>query len=288
MKNKLFDPESLAIILAPELWRIVSSLCDEEVEAVENQRHLAWMVSHMDRHPAREILVALRGRGFYGFRGRVYPCHPGTIFLFDAYEPHDNYYEPSGPRVRHLWLRVLENDVLIRILDAEHGRIAQAGKWSGLLSGTEAVALLTVSWNELAANPQLPMPFKKAKIVAALAAILAHIAGQGYGRDHKPTEQAFTAAVIQTIQRHVAQHAGRGIPLGEAARLAGYSKFHFLRLFKQHTGQTYHAYVDACRMQKSRMMLGDGRPKKEIAETLGFSHPSAFLRWMKLADEFRP
>ena len=283
MKNTLFDPAALDVLLSPEAWRIVSSLFDPETDGISNRPHAAWMASHVDRHPAREILIALQGQGLYGFKGQVYPCQPGSVFLFDAFEPHDNNYAPNCPRMRHIWVRILENDVLVRILDVNHGRIAQTGKWSGLLSGTEAAALLIASWNELAAAPRIPDRLKKAKLVAALAALVAHLAGEGYNNLPKPSEQDFTAAVVQTIQRHVAQHAGRDIPLSEAARLAGYSKFHFFRLFKQHAGQTYHAYVNACRVKKAKALLHEGRRKKEISEALGFSHPSAFLRWMKAA-----
>lgn len=288
VKNSLFDDESLEIMLAPESWRIVSSLFDQEVGVIKNRRHLAWMGTHSDRHPAREILVALKGNGLYGFKGRVYPCRPGTVFLFDAYEPHDHYYPPDCPRLRHLWLFIFENDVIARVCDIERGRLTQVGKASIILNGTDAANLLIALWNEIEiAAANMPSRFKRAKLIAALAVILVRIAEHGYGSTRNPAKKDFTAAAIKTIQRHVAQNAGRGISLGEAARLAGYSKFHFFRLFKQHTGLTYHAYVDECRLKKARDMLGEGRRKKEIAGVLGFSHTSVFLRWMKSIGESR-
>ncbi len=283
-----FDAEALGVILAPESWRIVSSLFDAEVAAVANRRHLAWMVSHVDRHPHREIMVGLRGHGLYGFQGKAYPYRPGTVFLFDACEPHDYYYPPGCPKAQILWMYVFENEIIVNIIDVAQGRVVQSRRLSLLLRDTAVAVLLIALWNELVDAPHLPNRIKRAKLVAGLAAILAHIAGEGYGRTDQPTGADFAAKVIQAIQQHVSRNDGRNIPLAIAARLAGYSKSHFFRLFKQHSGQTYHAYVNACRMRRARAMLGEGRRKKEIAEALGFSHPSAFLRWMKMADEVRP
>lgn len=283
MKNALFDDESLEILLEPRAWRIVGSLLPREVEPVSNPRHRAWMAAHVDRHPAREVLIALKGRGVYGFRGEVYPCVPGTVFLFESYEPHDDYYAPGCPRMRHLWLYILENDLIARILDVEGGRILSASNPSVILSGTGAAALLIAAWNELAAASHHPALFRRAKTVAALNVLIARLVEEGYATRPKPAASDFAATVIATIRRHVERQAGRGVPLAEAARLAGYSKFHFLRLFKRHTGQTYHAYVDACRLTKARAMLDEGRRKKEIAEALGFSHASALLRWRRVA-----
>jgi len=288
MRHPLFDAESRRVLLAPRSWRFVTSLLECEAEPLVNRGHEKWMASHVDRHPAREILVALKGRGAYGFCGKVYPCVPGTIFLFDSYEPHDRFYAPGGPRLRHLWLYILGNDVMARVVDSENGHILWTSKPPIILSGTEAATLLIATWRELAEKPRLPKELLRAKLVAGLAATLAQVVEEGYTDPSEAAGQDFAAVVIRTVRQHVEEHAGRGIPLAEAARLAGYSKFHFLRLFKAHTGMTYHAFVDACRIQTARTLLGAGRRRKEVAAILGFSHSSAFLRWMKKQEQHWP
>lgn len=282
MKTLLFDSASQQILLSPGVWRMVGSLFEPEVAPVTpSRRHLAWMRRHVDRHPVRELLVALRGRGRYGFRGQVYPCQPGSVFLFDASEPHDNRYFPGGGAMRHLWLFLFRNDVIAQVRDIDGGRIVATATPSLLRAGTASAGLLASTWDRLAAAGELPPEVKRACLVAALAAVLAELVAAEYDDPALPGSRDLGASVIQAIQRHVAEHAGRGIPLGEAARLAGYSKFHFARLFRTHTGQTYHAYVNACRLGRARELLAEGRRKKEIAEDLGFSHASACLRWLK-------
>lgn len=281
MRNELFDDESLEVLLNPASWRIISALFDEDVPSIHRQSHLAWMRSHVDSHPAREVLVALKGEGVYGYNGKVYPCAPGTVFLFDAYEAHDNFYAPDSARMTHLWFCIFEDDLLGRILRIDAGRLTPSTKSSLILSGTAAARHFASAWHELTESRELPPAFKRAKLVGALSALLLQLVEKGYGAAPPPLSRDLHATVIGTIQRHIATTAGRDIPLAEAARLAGYSKFHFLRLFKQETGQTFHGYVNACRLRKAQAMLAERRTKTEISETLGFSHPSAFLRWFR-------
>jgi AraC-like DNA-binding protein len=63
--------------------------------------------------------------------------------------------------------------------------------------------------------------------------------------------------------------------------MAGYSKFHFLRIFRRHTGRSPHAYVDECRREAWLTMSASGMRVAAMAESLGFSHSSAFGRWLK-------
>lgn len=279
-KNELFDDDSMGLMLAPETWKIISSLFDEDIDFIHNPPHAKWMRSHTERHPAREVLFALKGAGCYGFNGKVYPCQPGSAFLFNSYETHDKYYPPNDPEMLHLWLYLFEHDVVAKVLLVKDGKVRSQGN-ALVLSGVPSASLLTNTWDELSGSTALPAAFRRAKLLAALSALFMRIVECGFGKAGGHSEANFQRQVIETIRRHVAKTAGRDVPLAEAARLAGYSKFHFLRLFKQDTGQTFHEYVDGCRLKKVTAMLQERRTKTEISETLGFSHPSTFLRWMK-------
>jgi AraC-like DNA-binding protein len=65
------------------------------------------------------------------------------------------------------------------------------------------------------------------------------------------------------------------------AEMSGYSKFHFLRIFRTHTGMYLHDYINFCRLERVARMQKNGCYKKEIASALGFSSLSAFSRWHK-------
>ncbi|MFA4945709.1 MAG: AraC family transcriptional regulator [Lentisphaeria bacterium] len=73
--------------------------------------------------------------------------------------------------------------------------------------------------------------------------------------------------------------ADDGANLDELARRAGYSKFHFCRLFKRETGLPPWQYLTARKLDRAKeLLLGTRRSIKEIAHELGFAHPDYFAR----------
>jgi AraC-like DNA-binding protein len=86
--------------------------------------------------------------------------------------------------------------------------------------------------------------------------------------------------VVDAIKEHIQESAGAGVSLDRLAVISGYSKYHFLRMFKDRTGTTVHEYVNQCRMAKCRELLSEGARKSEISDILGFSSPATFSRWL--------
>ena len=284
MRNTLFTDEALNVIYRPLEWRIISSLFEPEASPVHDRGRLDWTLTHVDRHPIiREVLFSLDGDGFYGYKGEVYPCRPGTVFLFDTFEPHDSYYPSGCPRMTHLWISIFEGDVTVSALYVENGRLTSVFKRPVLLGGNRvgAAGQLGSCWDELKLSTSLPAEFKRAKIVAALSALLLRVVESGYVQVSDTHSMASREELIAVIKRNIAEVGGCGVSLSQAAKLAGYSKFHFLRLFKKESGMTFHEYVDACRLKRLNDMLRSRHPKKEIAAALGFSSSSALLRWTK-------
>ncbi|MBI3987291.1 MAG: hypothetical protein HY343_10240, partial [Lentisphaerae bacterium] len=86
MNNRHFDPGMRAILLHPERWRLITPFFPPEVGPVTNGRHQRWRETHEAAPHALsmfDILVALRDRTVRGFGKAVYPCVPGTVFVFD-------------------------------------------------------------------------------------------------------------------------------------------------------------------------------------------------------------
>lgn len=70
--------------------------------------------------------------------------------------------------------------------------------------------------------------------------------------------------------------------LESLADIAGMSKFHFLRSFRELTGLTPHAYLTQKRLAKAFSMLKDtDKPVTEIAVECGFSDQPHFIRCFK-------
>jgi AraC family transcriptional regulator len=79
------------------------------------------------------------------------------------------------------------------------------------------------------------------------------------------------------------------IDLARAARDAGLSQFHFLRLFAQVLGVTPHQYLVRSRLRRAaRLLADDQRPITDVAFDVGFGDLSNFVRTFHRAAGVSP
>lgn len=71
------------------------------------------------------------------------------------------------------------------------------------------------------------------------------------------------------------------VSLDELARLAGMSKYHFLRLFTRTMGITPYSYLQAIRIGRAKQLLEQGIPPAETAQLTGFGDQSHFTHTFK-------
>jgi AraC-like DNA-binding protein len=84
-------------------------------------------------------------------------------------------------------------------------------------------------------------------------------------------------------------HAHEPIELGDAAREAGLSEFHFLRMFTSALGVTPKQYVIRSRLRRAaRLLAEDSRPITELAFEVGFGDVSNFVRTFHRAAGVSP
>lgn len=79
------------------------------------------------------------------------------------------------------------------------------------------------------------------------------------------------------IDAHYAEKVDAEHISGEAA----FSKFHFIRLFKQTYGQTPNRYLSFVRIEKAKELLGKGIPVGEVCMTVGFESHGSFSSLFK-------
>jgi AraC-like DNA-binding protein len=84
-------------------------------------------------------------------------------------------------------------------------------------------------------------------------------------------------------------HAHEPIDLDRAAKGAGLSAFHFLRMFSNVLGVTPHQYLVRSRLRRAaRLLAGSDRPITEIAFDVGFGDLSNFVRTFHRAAGVSP
>jgi AraC family transcriptional regulator, mar-sox-rob regulon activator len=278
-KNRFFDSVSLSVLLDTTRWKLVSSFAPPDAPVVRNRRHHRWAEKRHHQHAYPEIMFVLRGKSWYSLRETIYEARPGTVFYFDAAEEHDSGYPAFAPQCEHLWFGVLKDRFTAWFI-----RHDKRGLSHDVLpcTGTQKDAGIDFVQTifRLRNKSGLPPALLRARCLSAVSALVCAVIEKGYSEPEEP-EGKFQEEIVSRIQEHLKETAGRGASLKSLARLAGYSKFHFLRLFKKHSGRTLQEYVNTCRLERVEELRKSGRSQKDISEALGFSCPQSFSRWQK-------
>ncbi len=91
------------------------------------------------------------------------------------------------------------------------------------------------------------------------------------------------------ICNYINEHCTEDLNLDKIAKLAGFSKYHFTRLFKQITTTTFYKYLSLKRIEHAQKLLANpGISVTEVALNSGFSGLSAFIRMFKLINHCTP
>ena len=93
---------------------------------------------------------------------------------------------------------------------------------------------------------------------------------------------------INALLRYVDINYAEDISTEMAAEYTGFSKYHFLRLFKLQTGYTFHDYLTLKRIQIAEDLLMTDTPITDIAFQSGFNTLPSFCRAFKKYTTYSP
>ena len=88
--------------------------------------------------------------------------------------------------------------------------------------------------------------------------------------------------------RYIEYQCGKDCSIETLAQLSGYSRTHFVRLFRDYAGCSVLDYIN-CQRRIRYQQLHHHAPLKSVAEDLGFHSAAAFIHWRKQnIDELPP
>ncbi len=94
------------------------------------------------------------------------------------------------------------------------------------------------------------------------------------------TKQQEYYEIFANLLNYIDAHYADDLTLEQAADYSGFSKYHFARLFKQHTHTTYHHYLCHKRIQAAQFLLTNDTELTvtNIAFRVGFNNLATFCR----------
>ena len=225
-----------------------------------------------ERHPCYTVAIVLAGSFQYRSTGGRELMTPGSLMLGNHGQCFEcGHQHGEGDRCVSFWYRPdyferLAADVGARGSDARFRvpRLPPSRALSPLAARAGAVAADSagVPWEELAVT---------------LAGRAVNLAAGVSSRQHgwPPNSEARVTRAVRAIDRDPAAAP----VLGQLAREAGFSPYHFLRTFRSLTGITPHQYVLRARLRDAACRLAAGTDKVlDVALDSGFGDVSNFNR----------
>lgn len=283
----------------PDRWRLFADCCVDKLPTGHDTRddrfiaYRQWFVERKNRefHTWPEILVVLSGEALFGWMDSVRLLTAGSIVLIGAGEIHAYLYPEGHTPTGHLWIA------------------ARDGVWSATLYGRDRIVTgrfsdaegvfppFLASWHgatgtDLGSRPSSHEDTRSgSQMLHGL--ILKHLAISAVlqtseGLLHRTETKSKTDSVVEWAVEFIDSHPHQRLFLDDLAERVGYSKYHFLRLFRSRTGKTPGEYLTVRRIAFAGELLRAGYSCKATAYELGFSEPSAFSRWYKRCTGIAP
>ncbi len=102
------------------------------------------------------------------------------------------------------------------------------------------------------------------------------------------SDTSYSINRIRALMQYVDINYSEDISTEQAASFTGFSKYHFIRLFKLHTGYTFHDYLTLKRIHSAAALLKGDEAITEIAFQSGFNTLPSFCRAFKKYTGYSP
>ncbi|MHA3979206.1 helix-turn-helix domain-containing protein [Halovulum sp. GXIMD14794] len=222
-----------------------------------------------DRGPGEFVLFqyTISGAGRLTFEGKPFHVRPGQAMILRM--PHDHrYYLEDGDTWEFFWICISGREA-VRIWSAilaAHGPLVEPG--------IAAVSRIADIVQELLRQPHE---------AASRSSALAYEVCMALAEDFLENGAAFRTRrrndAVRAVIEYARENVDRPLSIDQMARMAGYSRSHFTRVFEQSEGTSPARFVLELRLRAALAQLQTGtKSVKEVAFDCGFRDPSYFAK----------
>ena len=240
-------------------------------------------------HTCVEIIMPLEGdyRMEYASKevtlkvGDILILCPGTLHSFEAC-PGERYIfqaeMPSSKQLRSVqsFLTLFYPGVLLRSADDTP-------------TYREVSALLRSIFEEVQKEPDLFDASIYAKLLEIFVTIRRTLPPCNGSLGVSDSKQKEYLEIFMDVCSYINEHCTENLSLDEIADRAGFSKYHFSRLFKQFSNVSFYKYLNQKRIETAeRLLIRPEMSVTEISLACGFQSLSSFIRMFKLIKGCTP
>lgn len=252
--------------------------------------------SLLHNHDFIEINYVAEGAGFHYIGGELHRVRKGDLYVIPIGVPH--VYRPTAAnRVKHP-LAVYNCILSPRLLDTLDLRVTerrlaafirsmQAGKplHYAMQARAETLDRLYLAmYHEFSALEQDSADYLHALLIQLLVLIY-----RAQPQSSGPFAHAYDATAprpqppeFRSILHELDLQLHDSVTLAQLAQTSGYSERHLSRLFKHHTGQSFHRYRQSRRMEQACALLKHSAMRiRDIADKVGYKDSDTFATVFK-------
>ncbi|MEE3351092.1 MAG: AraC family transcriptional regulator [Saccharofermentanaceae bacterium] len=268
---------------------------DEDVDLVPETNMRIWYNNQFGnfakhKHDVLEICIPIENDYKYIVNGKNFVISPGDILFIPPETLHEIECQNEGCRFIYLFsigfLKEFYEYSFLTDFFSEP-KLINESTYPNLYGKIYSAFMAINDQYFMYTNMVLEMP-----IYAKLLEIFSLIASVHPQFSPIRTEDAKTKSKYEKFRsliNHINSHYMDEITLEWAADYAGFSKYHFSRLFKDYTDVTFSDYLMHRRMQAARILLTDtSNTVTEIAFQTGFNNLTSFTRSFRNATGMTP
>ena len=258
---------------------------EESIDYLPGYRYRIW---HNDqaanfgnhKHKALEIILCTQNTYSVTIGEEVFKLHEGDILFIPPMSEHSITAPESGERFIMLFdtkffdyfkskkevLKILSDPKVIGINNATH-------LYPLVFSSLNKIVQLYFAFNEI----------NEIEIYSELLKIISLISSSPETTDTE--EKIITHSEIYNkfvrVLSYIETNYSEDLDLETVADTAGFSKYHFSRLFKQYTDSTFYDYLCGKRIMESKKLLVTNMPVTDVAFQVCFNNLTTFCRCFK-------
>ena len=235
-------------------------------------------------HMKYEIILPVRETYGALVDNNRYELVPGDILIIPAGVVHEIFAPEEGMR----YIIMVDQDV---VYAAEGFTAVQHLFYPCVLLRAESDATASEYLWQAIREQRAEGRLGQAAIVSWVRLFLIRVARVllGAGGEQRGEHRHQMSESLLDVYAYISEHCSEKLTLEEVAARSGYSKYHFSRIFKEHTGMSFYDFYLRQRMLLCRQLLNEMTlPITEVASRSGFSSLATFNRVFKQYEGVTP
>ncbi|TBR38473.1 AraC family transcriptional regulator [Marinomonas agarivorans] len=225
-------------------------------------------------HEEYSFGVTLAGRQDFFAKGAYHHSNPGNVIVFNPGEVHDG--ESGIEDSLQYRMLYLHPDQFMPFLNSAGIKQRVDFQIPDTLSDDRHLRQHILQLTDLIADKNS----SKLEQECAMYQMAEYIALR-YGQSASANTQIHPDHCLLKAQTFIEDNISTDLSLEDISRAANLSKYHFLRLFKQHFNITPHQYILNSRLNRAKADLAAGKSLDDVVFNYGFSDLSHFNRRFK-------